>query len=76
MSILERVPLGNPILDLDGGGVALSEITHVSVAKVDGFSEWSVFQVKSSSAIGESARDDLICHGGKSSCLNMKYPDR
>ena len=76
MRILERETLGNPVLDFDGGGVALSEITHLSVAKVDRFSEWSVFRVKSSSAVGESARDDLICRGGKPSCLNMKYPDR
>ena len=76
MSILERKSLGNPILDFDGDRVALLEITYLSVAKVDRFSEWSVFRVKGSFAVGEPARDDLICRGGKSSFFNMKYPDR
>ena len=76
MSILERESLGNPILDFDGGRLALLEITHLSVAKVDRFLERSAVRVKSSSTVGESARDDLICRGGKSLFLNLKYPDR
>jgi len=70
MSILRERDLEDPTLDFDGGGVALFEVTHLSVAKVDRFSEWSVVRGKSSFAVGESARDDLTCRGG-SPCFSI-----